>query len=132
MQELVNRAKELLESGEVARVLGWKAGDLPYNPEPAYFNTVEELKDFVYIGKLCFNFNTGCSVQTEFVNLSVGALFLLYNGQNMLFLPAFTPPLDTPVNEERMTVQLVDVILENDVYYISYRQFMFNTILKFI
>ena len=50
MQELVNRAKELLESGEVARVLGWKAGDLPYNPEPAYFNTVEELKDFVYNG----------------------------------------------------------------------------------
>ena len=50
MQELVNRAKELLESGEVARVLGWKKGDLPYNPEPAYFNTVEELKDFVYNG----------------------------------------------------------------------------------
>ena len=48
MQELVNRAKELLESGEVARVLGWKKGDLAYNPEPAYFNTAEELKDFVY------------------------------------------------------------------------------------
>ena len=50
MQELVNRAKELLESGEVARVLGWKAGDLPYNPEPAYFETAEDLKDFVYNG----------------------------------------------------------------------------------
>ena len=50
MQELVNRAKELLESGEVARVLGWKKGDLAYNPEPAYFNTAEELKDFVYNG----------------------------------------------------------------------------------
>ena len=34
MQELINRAKELLADGTVARVLGWKAGDLPYNPEP--------------------------------------------------------------------------------------------------
>ena len=50
MQELINRAKELLESNTVARVLGWKAGDLPYNPEPAYFETAEELKDFVYNG----------------------------------------------------------------------------------
>ena len=27
MQELINRAKELLENGTVARVLGWKAGE---------------------------------------------------------------------------------------------------------
>ena len=50
MQELVNRAKELLENGTVARVLGWKAGELPYNPEPAYFENAEDLKDFVYNG----------------------------------------------------------------------------------
>ena len=50
MQELVNRAKELLSDGTVARVLGWKAGDLPYNPEPAYFENAEELADFVYNG----------------------------------------------------------------------------------
>lgn len=50
MQELVNRAKELLGDGTVARVLGWKAGDLPYNPEPAYFEDAESLKDFVYNG----------------------------------------------------------------------------------
>ena len=50
MQELITRAKELLENGTVARVLGWKAGDLPYNPEPAYFTNAEELKDFVYNG----------------------------------------------------------------------------------
>ena len=42
--------KELLESGEVNRVLGWKKGDLPYNPEPAFFNSVEELSGFVYDG----------------------------------------------------------------------------------
>ena len=48
MQELMNRAKELLADGTVARVLGWKAGDLSYNPEPAFFETEESLKDFVY------------------------------------------------------------------------------------
>ncbi len=50
MQELIARAKELLADGTVVRVLGWKAGDLPYNPEPAYFESEEELKDFVYNG----------------------------------------------------------------------------------
>ncbi len=50
MQELINRAKELLASGEVQRVLGWKKGDLGYNPEPAYFATEDDLKDFVYDG----------------------------------------------------------------------------------
>jgi len=48
MQEIVNRAKELLTEGVVTRVLGWKKGDLPYNPEPAYFTTVEELDTFTY------------------------------------------------------------------------------------
>ena len=50
MQEIINRAKALLADGTVARVLGWKAGDLSYNPEPAYFETVDSLKDFVYDG----------------------------------------------------------------------------------
>lgn len=38
------------------------------------------------------------------------------NGQNMLLVPAFTPPLDTPVGEERDTVQLIKVKKENDKY----------------
>ena len=50
MQELISRAKELLKSGEVSRVLGWKAGDFPYNPEPAYFETEDALSEFVYNG----------------------------------------------------------------------------------
>ena len=51
MQErLMERAKELLTDGTVVRVLGWKQGDLGYNPEPAYFNSPEELADFVYDG----------------------------------------------------------------------------------
>ena len=48
MQELVNRAKELLANGTVQRVLGWKAGDMAYNPEPSYFETEADLSDFVY------------------------------------------------------------------------------------
>ncbi|HIY55510.1 MAG TPA: 4Fe-4S dicluster domain-containing protein [Candidatus Dorea merdavium] len=50
MQEIVNRAKELLADGTVNRVLGWKAGDLPYNPEPAYFEKEEDLEELVYNG----------------------------------------------------------------------------------
>ena len=50
MQELIARAKELLADGTVVRVLGWKAGDLPYNPEAAYFETAESLDEFVYNG----------------------------------------------------------------------------------
>ena len=50
MQELINRIKELLADKTVERVLGWKAGDLSYNPEPAYFKTEDELENFVYDG----------------------------------------------------------------------------------
>ena len=42
--------KELLQNGTVNRVLGWKKGDLPYNPEPAFFNNADELSEFVYDG----------------------------------------------------------------------------------
>ena len=46
--QMLERAKALLESGEVARVIGWKKGDFCYDPSPATFETVEELNDFVY------------------------------------------------------------------------------------
>ena len=50
MQELISRAKELLESGEVARVLGWRKGENVWDVEPAFFANAEELSDFVYNG----------------------------------------------------------------------------------
>ena len=50
MQELIKKAISLLESGEVARVLGWKRGENGYDHEPFVFETVESLKDFVYDG----------------------------------------------------------------------------------
>lgn len=48
--QLVARGKELLAAGTVTRILGWRKGDLGYNPEPAYFNKAEELTEFVYDG----------------------------------------------------------------------------------
>ena len=50
MQELVTRAKALLSDGTVQRVLGWKQGDLAYNPEPAFFENEDALSEFVYNG----------------------------------------------------------------------------------
>ena len=50
MQELISRIKELLADGTVSRVLGWKNGDMAYNPEPAFFETEESLSEFVYDG----------------------------------------------------------------------------------
>ena len=48
MQELINRAKSLLESGEVSRVLGWKKGENVFDVEPAFFATADE-PDFVIV-----------------------------------------------------------------------------------
>ena len=50
MQRLIDRAKALLESGEVARVLGWRKGENVWDVEPAFFASPEELSDFVYNG----------------------------------------------------------------------------------
>lgn len=49
------------------------------------------------------------------------------NGMNMILLPAFTPPLDTPVDEERMTVQLVKISVRDGIY-----EFDFSLLRKFI
>ncbi|MBQ3221515.1 MAG: 4Fe-4S dicluster domain-containing protein [Clostridia bacterium] len=46
--KMLERAKALLESGEVARVIGWKKGDFCHDPSPASFESVEELDSFVY------------------------------------------------------------------------------------
>ena len=50
MQEMMEkRALELLADGTVNRVLGWSAGEFPYDMTPAVFNSAEELKsNFVY------------------------------------------------------------------------------------
>ena len=49
------------------------------------------------------------------------------HGMNMLLLPAFTPPLDTPIGGERMTAQLVKVTLDGGRY-----SFDFSLMKKYI
>ncbi len=48
--KMLERAKQLLQSGEVARVIGWKKGEFYFDPAPASFESVEELSEFVYNG----------------------------------------------------------------------------------
>lgn len=50
MQETMKkRAKELLLSGEVTRVIGWKRAEFDYDITPAVFESAEEIdRDFVY------------------------------------------------------------------------------------
>ena len=47
MNEAVNKAKELLEKGEVARVIGWAEGDFCYDCSPATF-TLDNIDKMVY------------------------------------------------------------------------------------
>lgn len=44
------------------------------------------------------------------------------HGVNMLLTPVFTPPLDTPVNAERMTIQLVDVYQNGNHYTFNFQK----------
>ncbi len=45
---IVKRCSELLNSGEVKRVVGWTKGEFEYDPSPATFESSESLKNFVY------------------------------------------------------------------------------------
>ena len=47
---MIEKAKELLSSKKVSRVVGWKKGEFYFDPTPATFSSEEELKDFVYNG----------------------------------------------------------------------------------
>ena len=46
----MERAAALLSSGEVTRVLGWRRGETEMDPEPAFFEDPQDLKNFVYNG----------------------------------------------------------------------------------
>lgn len=48
----------------------------------------------------------------------------VHTGVNMLLTPVFTPPLDTAIGGERLTVQLVDVKLENGKYSFGFDRFI--------
>ena len=48
----------------------------------------------------------------------------VHTGVNMLLTPVFTPPRDTEIGGERLTVQLVDVKLENGKYSFGFDRFI--------
>lgn len=45
---LCEKAKSLLNGGEIKRVVGWVKGEFYYDPSPATFENEEQLKNFVY------------------------------------------------------------------------------------
>ena len=54
MQEAMKkRAVELLESGQVNRVLGWTAGEFCYDVTPAVFNRVEDINNGLIYTPFC-------------------------------------------------------------------------------
>ncbi len=99
MQELITRAKELLADGTVVRVLGWKKGDMPYNPEPAFFESAEALEDFVYNG-FC-----GANLSKYMIEAS------RFEGKTLVFLkPCDTYSFNQLLTEHRISREKAYVI----------------------
>ena len=97
--KMLERAKELLESGEVARVIGWKKGDFCYDPIPASFETVEELNDFTY------DWFCGANLSKYLIQMSKK------EGKTAVFLkPCDTYSFNQLVKEHRINRESVYVI----------------------
>lgn len=63
---LAEKAAEMLKSGAVDRVLGWKTGDFDYDITPAVFNSAEDIeKNFVWNGFCGANFSKYLIKETE-------------------------------------------------------------------
>ena len=52
-EQLVAKAKELLQNQTVDRVFGWKAGDFSYDVTPGIFHSAEELEQEFVFGDFC-------------------------------------------------------------------------------
>ena len=99
MQELITRAKELLADGTVSRVLGWKKGDLGWDPEPAYFEKEEDLEGFVY--------NPFCGANLSKYLIAAGKL----EGRTLVFLkPCDTYSFNQLVKEHRVKKEKTYII----------------------
>lgn len=97
--KMLERAKALLESGEVARVIGWKKGDFCYDPSPASFESVEELNDFVY------NWFCGANLSKYLIQMSKK------EGKTAVFLkPCDTYSFNQLVKEHRINRKNVYVM----------------------
>lgn len=97
--KMLERAKALLESGEVARVIGWKKGEFCYDPTPASFESVDELKDFVY------NYFCGANLSKYLIQMSKK------EGKTAVFFkPCDTYSFNQLVKEHRINRENVYVI----------------------
>ena len=97
--KMIERAKELLSSGEVARVIGWKKGEFVFDPVPATFETVEELDGFVY------NDFCGANLSKYLIQISKK------EGKTAVFLkPCDTYSFNQLVKEHRVNRENVYVI----------------------
>ena len=95
----LERAKALLESGEVARVVGWKKGDFCFDPSPATFESVEELNDFVY------DWFCGANLSKYLIAISKK------EGKTAVFLkPCDTYSFNQLVKEHRISREKIHVI----------------------
>lgn len=97
--KMIERAKELLSSGEVARVIGWKKGEFYFDPVPASFETVEELDGLVY------NYFCGANLSKYLIQMSKK------EGKTAVFLkPCDTYSFNQLVKEHRIKRENVYVI----------------------
>lgn len=98
--KMLERAKALLESGEVARIVGWKKGEFCYDPIPASFESVEELEaGFVY------NYFCGANLSKYLIQMSKK------EGKTAVFLkPCDTYSLNQLLKEHRIDREKVYVI----------------------
>lgn len=97
--KMIERAKELLSSGAVARVIGWKKGEFEFDPVPATFETVEELDGFVY------NYFCGANLSKYLIQASKK------EGKTAVFLkPCDTYSFNQLVKEHRVNRENIYVI----------------------
>ena len=98
---LVEKASQLLESGAVNRVLGWKKGEFAYDVTPAIFTTKEDLEEnFVWNGFCGANFSKYL-VKETFKN----------DGKILVFLkPCDTYSFNQLLTEHRFNRELVYAI----------------------
>ena len=73
--------------------------------------------NWIHYDCIAYLANTEPMTETFFETAEKYIRLAVKNGQNMILTPAFTPPLDTPVGEERNTVQLVAVEKCGDKYH---------------
>ncbi len=97
--KMLERATALLESGEVQRVVGWKKGDFCHDPSPAVFESVDELKDFVY------DWFCGANLSKYLIQIAKK------DGKTAVFLkPCDTYSFNQLVKEHRIAREKVHVI----------------------